>query len=180
MSSPTLSMASSRIWIGTANPVASETNIEQGNLFFNSTTNNLWTCSDATEGALVWQRFVRGSQTQYALKGIDGKTVASSLILTTDPGSARFYVTYAHVGLVSVADFVSPPTISLGSNAASYDNIATTQAMTGLNLQYEYHGINILAAPASVAASTGIYLNLSVGAVATTYTVDVYIVGFYL
>lgn len=64
MSTPILSTASSRIWIDSENPSASEENIDQGNLWINTSTGSFYICDNPTVGAQVWSRYaIYSSQT---------------------------------------------------------------------------------------------------------------------
>lgn len=56
-----LSMGSSRIWINNADPGVSETSINQGNLWYNTSNNLMFICIDDTLGAQVWKSWAYGN-----------------------------------------------------------------------------------------------------------------------
>lgn len=52
-----LSTGSGWIWLDTVSPGVSETNVSVGNLWLNTSTQNLFVCKDATGGAQVWDEY---------------------------------------------------------------------------------------------------------------------------
>lgn len=67
------------------------------------------------------------------VRGIDGKT-GGPLLLGTIPNNGRVLVpTRIFVGLVVGTGITTPPSISIGTNGAAYDNLVANVALTGLS-----------------------------------------------
>ncbi len=113
----------------------------------------------------------------YKIKNIDGTAQAATLMGNPAPGGFR--VTHVILDLTSVSGFVSVPTISLGTNSTSYDDILTATPLTSLTSQSDTFMIPISGIVADIASATGIYLNIITGASASTYTIDAALLGFY-
>lgn len=75
-----------------------------------------------------------------------------------------------HVRLVSVTGFTTEPTVSVGTNATSYDNIIGATTLTGLSTADDTFAFTLSQVKAVVPASTSIRFRVSTGATATTYT----------
>ena len=122
---------------------------------------------------------LKGSHFKAIVKNIDAKVTGSTLIFTTDGGSKRFHPSSVRV-LVSAANTVTlVPIVSVGTNATSYNDLlgaTTLTGMTGVNNMQNYLLTLLIN---SVAVSTGIYINVSTAATATTCNIDVAIFGDY-
>lgn len=110
---------------------------------------------------------------------INGMVSAASLIDTTENNARRFYPLLVICQAANVSGLVSVATVNIGTNAATYNDIATI-VLTGVNATNKYLPVSMAAALSSVAPNTGIYVNVTGIAVATTYTLNVHILGFYL
>lgn len=112
----------------------------------------------------------------FSLTGIDGKTTGATLIFTP---TSRFTPLIVSTELTTVSGFVSVSSLSFGSNGASYNNILAISAMTLVVAANNVLNFPVSALATSVAAGTGIFVNVTSAAVATTYTIKVSITGFY-
>ena len=122
---------------------------------------------------------LKGTFFKAITKNIDAKVAAATLIYTTDGGSKRFHPAMIRV-LVSAANTVTVvPTISIGTNASTYNDLLAATALTGMTNVNNMTNYNLVALLTSVAVNTGIYVNVSVGATATTCNIDVAIFGDY-
>jgi hypothetical protein len=108
--------------------------------------------------------------------GIDAK-VAGAVLLGTQPAGKLFIPFWGGVVIESRTGFTSAPTISIGTNATAYDSIAAAAALTGL-LQGNVAPIQFKAQYPFLTPSTQTFLNVSVAAAATTYTITIGIMGF--
>lgn len=111
---------------------------------------------------------------------IDAKTIASTAIDTTET-ARRFYPLFATFEVVSASAVISVATLSIGTNATTYNNILAATAMTGLtsaNAMMQ-SGTLLVVAGASIAPNTEIRVNVSVGYIATTANLKVLLHGFY-
>lgn len=118
------------------------------------------------------ERMIKGS--------ITGTSSGSTVIGTTENGTERFYPIFALMELTNMSGLISVATISLGTNSSTYDNIIPATVLTNLNAVNKFLKLDITSATASVAANTAIRINISGVAVATTYTLKVTIIGYYL
>jgi len=113
-------------------------------------------------------------------KGLDAATMASTQIYTTLNGTQRFYPTDIVIAGKTVTTFVAVATLSIGTNSATYNNILTAQALTGVTAANKMLRFSLaLTAIDSIPPNTAIFANVSVAALAAAYTVDVYVVGYY-
>ena len=111
---------------------------------------------------------------------VDGKTAKSTLIYTLEPVPLSFFPAQIILRTVSVLGASLKPTISVGTNSPDYDNIASGSLLNSVtNL------LGITSAPQNVTTSpqlvggTPIYIKVSTGAIATSYTFKVDIAGYY-
>jgi hypothetical protein len=116
--------------------------------------------------------------TDISVSGINGKTVAATQIGTTFAGGTRFYPTLAIVEIEAVTALTVLPTVSIGTNSATYNNICAAAPLTGIAAVGD---TTRLAFTNPIAALNGVdvYLNVSVGATATTLTLKVILFGFH-
>lgn len=108
--------------------------------------------------------------------GVVGTVQAATLIFTP---AARFTPVSVVFELMSVTGFAVVATASIGTNSAAYNNLLVASALTGLSAANNIINFNVTALTSSVASGTGVYVNVSVAATATTYVLKVSIVGFY-
>lgn len=103
---------------------------------------------------------------------INGAVAASTKILSTRSATI---ISHIAIYVQSVSGFVTPATISIGSNSTDYNNIMTATSLVGLDTAGESY-IYFLPAEtvfASTPALTDIYVKVTVAATATTYILRV-------
>ena len=113
--------------------------------------------------------------------GISGTVTGSTSVGTTDP-NMRFVAQFINVELTSLSGTLTiPPTISIGTNSTSYNNLLAGTALTGVNAANIVMQISATALSSSVATGTGIFVNVTAAAtgVSLTYTMRVTVLGFY-
>ena len=103
-------------------------------------------------------------------------TAATSTVIAT-PSGFTFLPTLILLRVVAVSGFVSAATLSVGTNAATYNNIVPATATTGLNTVDQTWPILVVPLAPAVASGTGIRVNVTVASVATTLTADVWVLG---
>lgn len=114
---------------------------------------------------------------------LNAKNTGTTLLYTLEASTLNFFPTQivARATGVGISGVVTAPTLSIGSNSTSYNNIATTGLMATL-LSALGAGTsvptNVSNSPA-LAGGTAIYANVSIGAIATNYTELFDILGFY-
>lgn len=119
------------------------------------------------------------SPTGFALTNVNGKTTGAVTIDTVD-GSNRFYPTSVLFEVMAATLITVPPTVSVGSNSPSFNDIVAATSLTGLTALNKTVVMNLTAAAfTSVAAGGTLGINVTVGATATTCTLKVMVVGFY-
>ncbi|RYH70507.1 MAG: hypothetical protein EON54_01350 [Alcaligenaceae bacterium] len=111
---------------------------------------------------------------------VDGKTAGSTMIYKLEDSSLNFYPTQVIIRAVDISGVTVKPTISIGTNATNYDNIAsgtllnTVTSLLGVTSQPQ----NVSTSPA-LASGTQIYVKISGLPVATSYTFKVDVAGYY-
>ncbi len=112
------------------------------------------------------------------LTGIDGKTTGSTEIDTTS-ASLRFVPMFIQIEPTTATAVVVPSSISIGTNSPNYNDILAITALTGLTSSNIMLQLTPAALSSSLAASTGVFVKVTTGATATTFTLRVSILGFY-
>ena len=111
---------------------------------------------------------------------VDAKTVAATQIGTTLANTVlRFHPMFAVIYLKTVDTMLAAATLSFGTNASTYNNIIAATAMTGLTTANDMFRSDITGVVASIASGTAIFVNVTVGATATTELIDVFLYGYY-
>jgi len=113
----------------------------------------------------------------YKIKNIDATVQAATLMGSPLPGGFR--VTHLFIDLTSVSGLISAPVISLGKTSSSYNDIIPATAMTSLSTASNSYVIPVSGLIVDMINGDGLYFNVSTAGVATTYTIDVTIEGFY-
>jgi hypothetical protein len=115
----------------------------------------------------------------FSMTGIDGTQLASTQIGTTENGTQSFYPLFACLALNGASAVTVVPSLSIGTNSATYNNILGTTVLTGMTSAGQMLHTNIVGAIGKVPANTPIYVKMVTAATATTATVDVHLFGFY-
>ncbi len=111
---------------------------------------------------------------------VNGKTTGAIKVFTTENVPLNFYPVLVTYRAVSVTGVTTPPTISVGTNTSSYNNISSGSLLSTLLATLgATSGQTINAVSMPITASTDIYANVTIGALATTYTIYVEVIGFY-
>lgn len=112
---------------------------------------------------------------------VDLKSAASTLLYTTLSNGLRF-VPVKVVAEVTAADTIAVvASLSIGTNATSYNDILAISALTGLSAVNKIIEFSPLAAAiSSIAGNTGIYVKVTTGATATTCTGRIHLFGLYV
>lgn len=112
-------------------------------------------------------------------KAINGAALASTLIGATRAGSGRFHPVFATFEVSAANAIISVTSLSIGTNATTYDDILAITALTGLSSLNKMLKTSILTALSSIAASTDIYVKVTTVAVATECKIDISLWGYY-
>jgi hypothetical protein len=99
--------------------------------------------------------------------------------LYTVPSGERAVVTGAIVRLTGVTGFTSVPAVGIGQNAGEDDIFAST-TLTGVDTAEETWGFSPTGRAVTVAGGVSIDFGVDTDAVATTYTIVVYLYGHLL
>lgn len=111
------------------------------------------------------------------ISGIDGKSSGSTLFFTSEV--ANYRCLYLVLDLTTVSGLVTASTVSVGTNASSYNNLLSGTLLTALSSASSSIVIPMTGVAPDIAGATNIYLNVSGLAIATTYTFNATLVGFY-
>jgi len=107
-------------------------------------------------------------------------SLTSTGVQTLFTTAARFYPMTLLFELTSVSAFVTVATLSFGSNGGSFNNILAASALTGVSSVNNILTFNLdLSVVSSIATSTAVGINVTVAAVASTYTGKFIITGVY-
>jgi hypothetical protein len=109
---------------------------------------------------------------------IDGTSTGETLIYTVPVGE-RCIVTGAVVRLTAVTGFTSVPDAGIGTTGGA-DDIFASSALTGLDTAQEFFGFSLGGLSNSIAGGVEIDFGIDVAASATTYTLEVQIIGYLL
>jgi len=116
----------------------------------------------------------------FKVTGIDGKVVAATLVATTATGRGRFVVSNIDLIATALDTLTGAPTVSVGANGTDYDDVVPATELVEISANGVDHLSEIAGHQATVAENTGIYLNNTTGATATTLTLTVVINGYYV
>lgn len=113
---------------------------------------------------------------------VNAKNVGTTLIYTLEPSPLNFcpFAVVPRSTGVGISGVTLGPAISIGSNATSYNNIASASLLN--NAPSALTAGNPLTASTSSPAlpgGTAIYANVTTGATATNYTLKYDILGYY-
>lgn len=111
------------------------------------------------------------------VENIDAKVSGPVLLGTVPTGSKIIVPFWAGVSIDTIAGLTTAPTISIGTNSAAYDNMVAATLLTGL-LQGRVAPVVFKAQYPVLTPNTQVFLNISVGAVATTYKIIIGLMGF--
>ena len=111
---------------------------------------------------------------------IDAK-VAGAFVIDTTHTAGRFYPMWATFEVIEADTVLTVPTVSIGTNATSYNNILTASVLTGLNTLNKFLNTSTLqtAVADSVAPNTAIRVNVVLGAAGGECQLRVMLHGFY-
>ena len=106
-------------------------------------------------------------------------TTAGIININTTNISGRFIPLFVIIEATNVSGFVTPPTITIGTTAGLNVDILVSNALTGVSLTGETIHFSTVTPSTSIPSSTGINVNILTGAVATTYTMTITLIGIY-
>ncbi len=111
---------------------------------------------------------------------VNGKTTGATKVYTTENTTLNFYPILVVYRAVNVSGITTPATISVGTNSTSYNNISQASLLsTILATLGATSGQTINTVSSPISGNTDIYANVTIGAIATNYTVYVEVIGFY-
>lgn len=108
---------------------------------------------------------------------VNGKTTGATVVFTTLDSTKLFFPYRIRIYLTNPSGVVTPPTISVGTNASSYNNMLAATALTGLTTSGTYLDFPIISPVTALAAGVDVNVNVTVGANATTYGFRVAVYG---
>ncbi len=126
-----LTTGSEWLWLDSADPGVSETNVSVGNFWLNTVSNNLYLCKDATIGAQVWDKYVN-SPVEVGNGGTGLTSTTANQLLYSSATDTIAGLTSAANGIL-VTDGSSVPSISSTLPSAVQGNITSLGLLTSLS-----------------------------------------------
>lgn len=114
-----------------------------------------------------------------SVTGINAKNTGATQIGATENGTEKFHPLFAVFVMNSASLITIVPTVSVGTNGATYNNILAATALAGVSGVGSMLPVVISSAISNISANTGIFVNVTIGATATTALLDCHIIGFY-
>jgi len=111
----------------------------------------------------------------YSVTGINAKSTGATTIFTTE--GERFHPLFVVAEITAASALTVGATVSVGTNSASFNNIMAA-SVTGTTINNMLPNA-LSALTDSVAPGTAVKVNVSVGAVGTSGTMSVTVIGFY-
>lgn len=109
------------------------------------------------------------------------KSTGATAIQTSENGTQRFMPLQVIIECTAASAIVGAATISVGTNASSYNNLLAATALTGVTAANNMLGFNLpLVATSSVAANTAINVNVTLAATGTSQVARVDVLGYYV
>lgn len=143
----------------------------------------IWTKTSDSSSNEGWIRMAFGSAVQSigVYLGIDAKATGPSGIADTiDFAGRSFFVTGVLVKCDSATAITVPASVSVGTNAATYDNILPITALTGLTASGHSLFLPVTSPSVVLAPLTNIVLNVTTGATGTAQNITPHVLGVYL
>lgn len=114
---------------------------------------------------------------------VNAKNTGATAVYTLEASSLKFFpiLIIPRATGVGVSGVTVGPTISVGTNSTSYNNIASTSLMGNIlsTLSAGSSAPSTTSFSPALTGGTQIFVNVTVGALATNYTVLYDIIGFY-
>lgn len=129
----------------------------------------------------TWQQLAREVVFKSSVS-VNGKATGSTLVYTLPNTPLYFYPTQIVVRNVNITGTGTVPAVTIGTNATSYNNIATSGLLTVLTSTISVtNGVPQLASYSPpLAGGANIYANVTTSAlIYTNYTFKIDILGFY-
>jgi hypothetical protein len=107
-------------------------------------------------------------------KVVDGKASGVVSLFTVDKSLHPIAV---RCKLKVVSGFVSACTLSIGTNAATYNDLVLATALTGLATVSTFLAVPLISPVLVIAAGTLVRANVTVVAIGTTYSLELHLLG---
>jgi hypothetical protein len=117
------------------------------------------------------------------LSTVNGLIAGNTLVYTLENTTGMTFVPlFIHVEAINMSGVITPPTVSVGTNAPNYNNILNLTAMDSIlnttGLIKTYNVSSAIGVP-SIPPGTAIYTRVGGLAIATTYAFRIDIIGYY-
>lgn len=97
------------------------------------------------------------------------KNTGATLLFTQPNTQSSYFPFRIRVFSGNVSGITGAPTISIGTNASSYNNILAATALTGLTTAGTYIDYAPTYPLAPIAFNTSVFVNVTIGATGTTF-----------
>ena len=113
-----------------------------------------------------------------SVSGVDAAATGATSVGTTENNGMTFFPRFARIRCNAATSITLPASISIGTNATSYNDILGITALTGVLSAGQYLLLPIASTVGtSVAPNTQIFVNVTTGATGTSQTFGVAVVG---
>lgn len=116
------------------------------------------------------------------MNSVNAKATGTTLIYTLEPSALNFYpfAVVPRAASPGISGVTLSPAVSIGSNATSYNNIASASLLSSaLSALTAGNPLSAAVSSPALAGGTAIYANVTTAAVATNYTLKYDILGYY-
>ena len=113
----------------------------------------------------------------YSDSPINLKNTGATLVFTTQDKTKLFFPYKIRIYCNAASGVLTPPTLSIGSNASSYNNILGTVEVLGLVAAQTFIDYEPTFPIAPISSDVGIFVNVTVGATGTTLNARVALYG---
>lgn len=112
---------------------------------------------------------------------VNGKSTGTTLVFTLPAFLLNFYPTQVIFRAVNVGGVTTAPTVSVGTNSSSYNNIVSASLLSTVlaTLGATAGAPQNASISLPLAGGLQIFANVSIAALATNYTFNVEVIGFY-
>jgi len=108
---------------------------------------------------------------------VNVKNTGATLIFTNADSTKLFFPFKIRVYGTNIVSPVTPATLSIGTNASNYNNILSSVSLTGLVTTGTFIDYLPTYPISTISAGTDVYVNVTVGASATTFGVRIAVYG---
>ncbi len=139
-----------------------------------------WPPTDGVFGNVITSQLQSSTNQLSKYSATVNATSSGNTLIFTTASTTRFVPTSITISLNAVSGLSLVATVSVGSNASSYDNISSATLLTGLSVLNNIFRPSISSTGPTIAPDTPVYCRVSIPSTASTYQLIVTVVGYYI